>query len=236
MDAIRRTDGTKINYTPAGAIAAGEVVDLGDILGVAERAIAAAAVGALSLEGEFSILKSGSTGPVFAVGDAVFWDTVNSLAVRTGGAGCLYVGTCTAAATTSETTVRTLLAPQSLPGLLADMLWEDVDISGGSKTLDIEDVGKVLNVTVGHASNVITLPAVAAGLGFCVRCGTAGQRVAISPNASDKIMGADLAGTDNKDQILAAATSRKGDYIAFDYLSADGWGIRARRGVWAAES
>ena len=62
-----------------------------------------------------------------------------------------------------------------------------------------------MNVTVGHATNVVTLPATAAGLQYVIRCGASGQRVAVSPAAADKIMGADLAGVDDKDRILAAA-------------------------------
>ena len=236
MYAIRTAEGRKINYTPSAAVSAGAIVDLGELLGVAVRDIGASELGELEISGFFDLLKDGSSGPVFAVGDAVFWDTVNLLAVRTGGAGCLYFGTCTKAAATGEATVEAALSPANLSSFMADMLWEDVTLAGGSKTLDIQDCGKVMNVTTGHVSNVVTLPAVAAGLRWLVRCGTTGERVAVSPNASDKIMGPDLAGSDNKDQILAAATSRKGDYIALDYGSADGWLIRGRRGVWAAES
>jgi predicted RecA/RadA family phage recombinase len=234
MDAIRVQEGKKIDYTPAAAVDAGAIVDLGDLLGVAERAIAASALGALSIEGVFDVIKDGTAGPVFVVGDAVFWDTVNGLAVRTGGAGCLYFGTCAEDAATGVALVRTKLAPQNLPAFMADMLWEDVTLAGGSKTLDIQDCGKVMNVNVGHASNVVTLPAIAAGLSFLVRCGATGQRVAVSPNVNDMLMGADLAGVNDKDQILAAATSRIGDYIAVDYGSADGYLIRARRGVWVS--
>lgn len=235
MNAIRVQEGQKIDYTPSAAVDSGDIIDLGDILGVAERAIAASAVGALSVSGVFRLIKDGTTGPVFAVHDPVFWDTVNELAVRTGGSGCLYFGTCVEAAGTNQAWVDTELAPNNLPGHMANMLWEDVTLAGGSKTLDIQDCGKVMNVTVGHASNVVTLPAIAAGFSFIVRCGLTGQRVAVSPNASDKLMGADLGGTDNKDQILAAATSRQGDYIFVDYGSTDGYLIRARRGVWVSE-
>lgn len=233
MNAIRVREGTKINYTPSAAVGAGDIVDLGEILGVAEEAIAASAVGALAIEGEFKLIKDGTTGPVFVIGDAVFWDSVNELAVRTGGSGCLYFGTCSEAAGTNQAWVKASLQNDNLPGSMAGMLWEDVTLAGGSKTLDIQDCGKVMNVNVGHATNVVTLPVVAAGLGYVVRCGATGQRVAISPNSADRIMGADLAGTDDHDQILAAATSRIGDYIALDYGSADGWLVRAARGVWA---
>lgn len=234
MNAIRVREGRKINYTPSAAVSPGDIVDLGELLGVAESAIAASAVGALAIRGEFKLIKDGTTGPVFEIGDAVFWDTVNEVAVRTGGSGCLYFGTCTEAAGTNQAWVKASLQPNNLPDLLAGMLWEDVDISAADKTLDIEDCGKVLNVTVGDTTNVIILPSVAAGLGFVIRCGTTGERVAISPDSLDKIMGADLGGTDDTDYILAAATSRKGDFIVLDFGSADGWIIRAMRGVWAS--
>lgn len=234
MNAIRVQEGRSIDYIPSAALGAGDVVDLGDILGVAESAIAASATGALAIDGVFDVIKDGTTGPVFAVGDNVFWDTVNELAVRTGGSGCVYFGTCTEAAGTNQAWVRAKLDPKNLPGHMANMLWEDVTLAGGSKTLDIQDCGKVMNVNVGHATNVVTLPAIAAGYEFVVRCGLSGQRVAIDPNASDKIMGPDIAGADNTDFILAAATSQQGDYIVLSYGSADGYLIRAKRGVWAS--
>jgi hypothetical protein len=65
-----------------------------------------------------------------------------------------------------------------------------------------QDVGNVMNVTVGHATNVVTLPATAAGLQFVIRCGTSGERIAVSPEAADKIMGADLGGVDDKDRMI----------------------------------
>jgi len=229
-------DGASIDYTPSADVAAGDIVNLGAIIGIAKRPITAAVLGALAIEGIFSLLKDGTTGPVFSQGDHVFWDSVNELAVRTGGSGCWYLGTAIAAAGTNEALVRVELAPHGLPAALVDKVWEDVDISGGSKVLDAEDVGKVLNITVGHATNVITLPATAAGLAFVVRCGASGERVAVSPQAADKIMGADLAGTDNKDHILDAATSLLGDYVSLEYGGADGYMIRAERGIWTNEA
>lgn len=229
-------EGLAIPYTPVAAVSAGDIVDLGDIIGIAKTPIAAAALGALAIEGEFDFLKSGSTGPVFAIGDPVFWDYVNSLAVKTGFDGCLFLGTATAAAGTSDTTVRAELRPHGLPASMQGKLWEDVTLAGGSKTLDIEDVGKVMNVTVGHATNVVTLPATAAGSAFLVRCGAAGQRVAISPQAADKVMGPDITGVDNKDRILAAATSHAGDYAFLAADSGNGFLILAQRGVWTNEA
>lgn len=232
-------DGYSLDFTPAAAVDAGDIVIMGDIVGVAKLDIAASALGALAVGGVFDVAKDGTTGPVFAINDPVWFDLATELAVRVpttaGMSGVVYLGTCVKAAGTNEDTVRVRFAEPSTPDWMRDLCWEDVTLAGGSKTLDADDIGKVMNVTVGHASNVATLPAVAVANEFVVRCGTTGQRVAVDPNSSDKIMGPDLAGTDNKDYILAAATSKAGDFIRLVYFSADGWRIMQMRGIWVSE-
>jgi predicted RecA/RadA family phage recombinase len=55
--------GDLLDYTPAAAVAAGDVVVIGSLVGVAPRAIAANAVGALAVEGVFEIpCATGATG------------------------------------------------------------------------------------------------------------------------------------------------------------------------------
>jgi predicted RecA/RadA family phage recombinase len=55
--------GDLLDYTPASAVAAGDVVVIGALVGVAPRAIAANAVGALAVEGVFEIpCATGATG------------------------------------------------------------------------------------------------------------------------------------------------------------------------------
>jgi len=237
VNAIFVREGQTINYTPATAVLAGAIVLLGDLIGVAKMPIAAGAVGALCLSGQFKVIKDGTTGPVFAVGDAVHWDSVNGLAVRGGlaGSGIVYLGMCVAAAGTDEALVEVELAPAQMPAAFQGKSWEDVSISGGSKTLDAEDVGKVINITAGHASNVVTLPATAIGLNFIIRAGVSAGRIAVSPQAADKIMGADLAGTDNKDRILTGATGLMGDYVSLRAEGTNGYYIDAERGIWTNE-
>lgn len=221
-----------IDYTPAAAITAGKVVVLPNLVGVVPVGLAANELGAMATDGVFDFAKDGTSGPVFAVGDEVHWDVTNSLAVHPQ-AGSYPLGICVVAATDSESVVRVMLQQQRPP--FDGLIREAVDITGGSKTLDIEDCGKVLAVT-GHGTNVVTLPSVAVGLRYVIVAATAGARIAVSPAAADKIMGADLAGVDNKDRILTAATARKGDFIVLEYGSADGWLVRAERGTWAAEA
>ena len=230
-------EGDQINYIPSAAVLAGQIVLLGEIIGVSPEPIAASGLGTLQTRGVFKVLKSGSTGPVFSVGDVVCWDSVNLTAVRVGasGSGIFPIGTCVEAAATGDAFVYTRINPQQIPGWMQGKTWEDVSLSGGSKTLDAEDVGKVMNITAGHATNVVTLPATAAGLLFTIRAGVSGGRVAISPNAVDKIMGADLAGTDNKDHILTAATGLMGDYCVLLAEATNGYYIVAERGIWTNE-
>lgn len=230
-------EGKSINYTPATAVLAGAIVWLGDLIGITKDPIAANVTGSLAIGGVFSIIKDGTSGPAFAPGDMVHWDSVNGLAVRGGlsQSGIYPLGTCVETASDSVDRVKCELLPYAMPAAFHGKAWEDVSLSGGSKTLDAEDVGKVINITAGHATNVVTLPATAVGLGFVVRAGVSAGRVAISPQAADKLMGADVAGTDNKDWILAAATGLAGDYVSLLGEGTNGYYIVGQRGLWVSE-
>lgn len=233
MEAIFVQCGESIDYTPSSAVVAGKVVQMGGFIGVTKAPIAASIMGALAIAGIFAFAKSGSAGPTFEKGDPIHFTVATGLASRAGGSGTIFLGNCTEAAGASDTTVKGKLAPHNLPAWLVGKKWEDVDISGGSKTLDVEDVGKVMNVTVGHATNVVTLPATGAQFrSFAIRCGASGQRIAVSPNASDKIFGPDIPGVDDTDMILAAATSQMGDYLAIGAAGVDGYAIDGRQGTF----
>ena len=51
-----------------------------------------------------------------------------------------------------------------------------------------------------------------------------------------KIMGADVAGTDNKDQINTKTTAIRGDWMHLVGDGSNGWYIVGKRGTWAEES
>lgn len=125
---------------------------------------------------------------------------------------------------------------------------QSVDVSA-DKTLAISDGGIVQNAVAD--GKVFTLPAVGSGnvgLTFVVRNGgvpaTGGAAgaiadalaVTISPNASDKIMGLGVAGTDNKDIVNTKATSRVGDYIVLVSDGVNGWFVKEVSGTWAFEA
>lgn len=64
--------GSVIDHTPAGAVAAGAVVVMSTLVGVALVAIAANATGSVQIDGVFELNKLSTD--VIAQGDVVYWD------------------------------------------------------------------------------------------------------------------------------------------------------------------
>lgn len=97
-------DGDVLDYTPAAAVAAGDVVVIGALVGVAPRAIAANAVGALAVEGVFEIpCATGATG---AQGSAISYYAVSGVAHASTGTAA---GKLAKARLAADTSVQVLL-------------------------------------------------------------------------------------------------------------------------------
>jgi len=106
----------------------------------------------------------------------------------------------------------------------------------GTKTFDIEDNGKVFFVDADADDDALTLPAVATPV-HCkiVAIGAFGTtKVELTPNASDKIQGPDLPGTDNTALLLTKATQRRGDFVVLVGGDANGPIVSELRGIWAS--
>jgi predicted RecA/RadA family phage recombinase len=238
MQATYKRDSDIIEHTPSAAVSAGDILNIEGLAAVADRDIAASATGSARIRGRFRVAKKEEA---MSRGQDVFWDDDGDPYNGTSGDGCatiadsgnIRLGRIAADAASTDETVEIDINEPANP-LLTGLLWEAVTLASSSKTLDAQDVGKCLNVTAGHASNVITLPATAAGLRYVIRAGVAGANIMISPNTNDKIMGPDLAGTDNKDRILAS--SQEGDFVILEADASAGWYIRAQRGTWTNES
>jgi predicted RecA/RadA family phage recombinase len=96
--------GHVIDHTPASAVAAGDVVVVGALVGVAPRAIAANSVGALSVEGVFELpIATGATG---AQGSAINWYAVSGVAHASTGTAA---GKLAKARLVGDTTVQVIL-------------------------------------------------------------------------------------------------------------------------------
>ena len=116
-----------------------------------------------------------------------------------------------------------------------------------AKTLAITDCGVVQNVVA--VAIVITLPATVVGYSFTIRNGgvkkTGAPRgtgddgsvlVAVSPNASDMIVGSTWTGADNKDALNTKLTARVGDELTLVGDGVNGWMITKQVGIWNREA
>ena len=102
-------DGDLLDHTPASAVAAGDVVQIGKLVTVAPRPIAANALGAVAVEGVFAFPKPTGAGTDYAAGSKVYW---YGGAAVTGATG-VQAGYTVAACATTDATVKVLLFPGS---------------------------------------------------------------------------------------------------------------------------
>jgi predicted RecA/RadA family phage recombinase len=95
-----------VKYVNSGsAISAGVPVDLGALYGIPQEDIAATTgTGTLHVKGEFEL--AANTGIAFAVGEPVYWDAANARCDKAGTSGSKYIGMCTLAKASADTTVR----------------------------------------------------------------------------------------------------------------------------------
>jgi predicted RecA/RadA family phage recombinase len=100
-------EGHYIDHTPVSALASGDVVVQGDLVGVTVRPLAAGEVGSIAVDGVFDLTKN--TGVAFTVGTILYWDDTNNV-VTTTSAGNKSIGKVVRAAASADTTVRMRLS------------------------------------------------------------------------------------------------------------------------------
>ena len=97
--------GESIDYRPSAAVAAGDVVALGTLIGIARLDIAADTLGSLAVVGVFDVEKAAGA---IAAGTAVYWDAANH-AVTMVAAGIPYLGKAVLTAESADELARVLL-------------------------------------------------------------------------------------------------------------------------------
>jgi predicted RecA/RadA family phage recombinase len=103
--------GVSIDYTPGSAVAAGEMVSVGEHLtGVATRPIPADTLGSLTVEGIFDCEKKTGSGTDWDLGTVVYLDASEGHVTDAEGDGDSLAGVTVEATTTSATTVKVKLA------------------------------------------------------------------------------------------------------------------------------
>jgi len=170
-------------------------------------------------------------------GDPVWWDaSANTFTISpVSAAGDFMAGTLTRAMAASATTGYVKLG--GVNNAIPAHLWEGkaFEVLTDDKTLDAQDVGKVMCMDAD--AKTFTVPATVAGLEF-ILCNIAADGTAllsVSPNASDKLMGADVAGVDDKDYQNIKATQNRWDWMRIVGDGADGFFVTDTNGTWAQE-
>ena len=117
-------------------------------------------------------------------------------------------------------------------------------LSVNSQTTDVS-TGLTLAVATHHAQYIlvtnditVSLPTVAIGASFIiVNNNPDGTAITVDPNAGDKFLinMAGDSGTDGNYITNSAGTSKKGDFVKLLGLSAEGWAITEKSGVWTDE-
>ena len=100
-------EGAAVDYTPTEDLVAGTVVVQGELVGFTKHDIKANALGSISVEGVFDVVKD-PAGSISA-GAKVYWDSINLQAVTTA-TGNKLIGKAVAEAAASTTSVRVRLS------------------------------------------------------------------------------------------------------------------------------
>lgn len=99
--------GESIDFTPDADVAAGDIVKIGGLVGVAKLDIKAGELGALALVGVYEIATSGTA---IAAGEVVSVDPATGKTCAADAAGAVKFGHAVVAATAAEPTVYVRLA------------------------------------------------------------------------------------------------------------------------------
>ena len=158
--------------------------------------------------------------------------------IYTTGADTYAVATLTAAgraliddadAATQRATLELPGAALNLPGPLHDRVVQD---AAAGFVLDIEDSGKIINVTA--TGETFELPEAAFGLEYAIRASVSAINFRVDPNGAERLWGADLAGEAGKYRELTDTTGVAGDYLVLRAV-AGGWVITHSRGIFTQE-
>lgn len=148
-------DGESIDYTPNAAVAAGDVVVQGDLIGVARTPIAANALGSLAVEGVFDIAKATGAGSAIAAGVTVYWDAANKVATATS-VGNKQLGKVIRASADADATVRVKL--DSMAAAANNPLTAVIADPGNAGAIPVTASGHCEVVTAGAETRTLAAP------------------------------------------------------------------------------
>ena len=159
-------EGRSIDHTPVAAVAAGQVVVQGSMIGVAKTPIAAGALGALAVRGIFDVVKANEEQ---ALGAALYWDADGDPYGGTAGTGCAtttaggntFIGFAQAAAGATDETVRVLWSgPLALTNTVHNALTAELTDPGDAGAIPVTDSGHCDLVTAGAETRTLAAPTI----------------------------------------------------------------------------
>ncbi len=100
-------EGNAVDFVPVADVAAGDVVVIGELVGVVKRACKAGELGALALTGAYDWPKATGGGSAIPAGSKLYWDEADKQAKTDSEAGAnKYLGKSIRAASDADTGVR----------------------------------------------------------------------------------------------------------------------------------
>jgi predicted RecA/RadA family phage recombinase len=155
---IKGETGPVIDYTPGGAVTAGQVVVVGDLVGVAKLDIAASVLGQLHLGGVYDFPKSTAGGSGQAAGTTMYWDSGNLVATPTA-TGNKMLGKQELVSVDADTTARIVLCPWALATF--NPLTAGIADPGNAGAIPVGSSGHVDIVTAGAETRTLAVPTAA---------------------------------------------------------------------------
>jgi len=185
--AVLKGDGRVVDYTPSAAVAAGDVVLQGAMIGIAPEPIAAGVKGALAVSGIAQFVKgTGDSG--LTVGAKAYWNDATKVATSTVGSNC-YLGKVVTG-TTSEVVVRINMA--GVANGAGSLGWGHTPsatvAASGTGSGDSPVTTGFTMVSAADNTKAVTLPTAAAGL-VCIIKNNAAADLKVFPATNDKING-----------------------------------------------
>lgn len=105
------SEGFAVDYTPSSDVSAGDIVDLGDCVGIATHDISANTLGSIQVYGVYDVAKY--TGEAVSLWADVYYDAGTNTATGTIGYSEARIGKCVKAAASGDSTVRVLVFPRT---------------------------------------------------------------------------------------------------------------------------
>lgn len=230
-EVVFNRQGETIEFTATDAITAGECRLIAGLCAFAVASYAVGQLAVMQILGNVKALGTVTSEPAAPKGSLVFWNATTNKASVVG--GTFLMGILAADAAAEATRLEVLL--NTVPPGAAGFAGKTLSRVAVDTVLDAQDTGKLMIMTAD--SKTFTLPATVAGLELICQCDVSGgaATMSVSPSASDKIMGPDVAGVDDKDYLLDG-DGAQGDYLHLIGDGADGWFVKASRGNWTQEA